>query len=266
MKQQRSMQVLMSVAALLASGAALAQSRAVEQSNFALGAFASDDRTANSVSSGKIRLHAQGTLPLGDYFGASVAAGYSDANVKTRKMLDGGGANSSNRVSCSFDGTDANVSLFARRPSLGRIGVSYGMGRISSSCGPSSLFFPSGDDKLRTDNYRIDAEVYWRDFTFGAARTTTQLDDGPKLESTEFNVSWYPIDSLRVRVSGNDLYDKKTYGIQLEHQPEFLGDSFGVSLGYTATDASPRVRSIGIGFVYHFGTRVSLKVRDRQYR
>jgi len=259
------MQLLLASVALLAGDSVLAQTRAVEQANYTLGGSASDNRTTNSASIDTMRIHLRGTLPVGDYFGAAVQAGYTDSTVRTRKLLNGGTSTGS-RISCGFDGTDADVALFARRPTLGRIAVSYGAGRMSSDCGPGSRFLEGRNDKLRTDHYRIDAEAYWRDFSFAAALITTKLDNGPKLESTELGASWYPLDSLRVRVSGNDLYDRKTYGIELEHQPEFLGDSLGMSLGYTSTDGEPRMRTIGIGFAYHFGTQVPLKIRDRQYR
>ena len=124
----------------------------------------------------------------------------------------------------------------------------------------------TGDDEQGTDNYLAEAEAYLGDFTFGANHTSTELEDGPKLESNIFNASWYPLDSLRVTLSGGDLYEQDTYGIELEHQPEFMGDSLGVVLGYSVVDREQEVGTISFSVVYHFGTKVELKTRDREYR
>jgi len=266
MRTRRPFPIALAIATvLLSSTVASAQERAVQTTNFQLSVAASDTDTKDSLSSGKLRIGAAATIPLGQYFGASVAGAYSDVNVRTRDVL-GGGLSAGGQNSCGFNGTEADVALFARRPSLGKIGVSYGLGRLSPDCGASSVFVATGDEKLRTDNYRIDAEIYVRDLTFAVARTSTDLDGHQTLESTAWSTSWYPLDSLRITASGNDLYDQDSYGLRLDHQPEFLGDVLGVHVGYSMTDVHPRIRTITVGFAYYFGAQTSLKTRDREYR
>ena len=255
----------------LGAGSALAQTRAVESTNFEVGVKSTDSDTSGSTSNGTLGTDIRGTVPLGGLFAISLSGGYSTTKVRTRDVLvSEDSSNTSDatvRPSCSFDNTRGEVSLLARRPTLGKLAVSYGLGRLSSDCDQQSFFIPTNDDRMETDGYRIDAEVYLGDFTLGASRSTVNLDDaGPELETTTIMASWYPLDSLRVSVSGSDLYDQDTYGLVLEHQPEFLGDSFGVQLGYSNTDATPKTRTLHLGLTYHFGSRVELKTRDRQYR
>jgi hypothetical protein len=256
---------------LTALGAtALAQdapSRASQAFNYELGVRTQDVRTQGSTSNGGLGVHAAGTIPLGNLFAASLSATYSDTTVRTRRVLvDEEGSTLAARSACSYDSLDGELTLFARVPQWGRVGVSYGAGRLSSSCGEGSMFLQTGNGDLRTDRYRIEGELYFGDFTVSAARTSTDLDGGPQLESTEVSTSWYPLDSLRVAIFGSDLYDEDNYGVLLEHQPDFLGDTLGVYVSYATTDRSPEVRTIGLGFAYYFGTQVTLKKRDREYR
>ena len=258
---------LLAASLALFSVATFAQSRGVEARNYEFGLASSDSDTSGSTSIGTLGVHATGTLPIGSLLGVSASGYYSESNVRTGDVLgENGGSTSGNRPSCGFDSLGGDITLFARKPSLGKLAVSYGVGRLSPQCGDDAAFISNGEDKLRTSNYRLDAEVYLGDFTLGAARTSTDLDDAPKLESNEVVASWYPFNSFKVSVSGNDLYDQNTYGLLLEHQPEFMGDAFGVHLGYSNTERSPRTRTIYLGLTYFFGARVELKTRDRQYR
>ena len=252
---------------LLGAGAAGAQSRAAETLNFEFGLDARDIDTSGSTSNGTLGLKGAATIPLGRYFAIAASAGYSESQVRTRDSLVDESGSSTGIASCTFKGTQGGITLFARRPTLGKIGVSYGVNQLSSECGDSSRFVTSGDDSLDAKSYRVFAEYYLYDFTLAASQTATDLDHGDTLDSTSITASWYPLDSLRISASaGNDLYERDTYGIMLEHQPDFMGDGLGVYLGYAKTDQSPSTRTVTIGFVYYFGARVDLKTRDRQYR
>lgn len=266
---RRSYSALASLFALslaLASVTAHAQ-RAVESINFEAGIESTDSDTSGSTSNGTLGASLRGTLPIGSYFGASLTAGYSESRVRTREVVESeDGTLSGIRPSCNFDNLGGEVSLFARRPTLGRIGISYGVGQLGSDCSDTSFFIPGGEDSLDNDHYRVEAELYWRNFTIGASHTTLSLDDAPEIETTTVTGSWYPLDSLRLSLHGSDLYDEDTYGLTLEHQPQFLGDGFGIHLGYSETDAEPGTRTINIGLTYYFGKHVSLLDRDRHYR
>ena len=257
----------------LASGTTLAaelgrpaEPKAVQHTNFSLGLVASDSDTKDSTSNGTFGLGGSVNIPIGKLFGASLGGGYSRSTARTSDVLLDVTSPNSTRPSCRFNNTDLSASVFARLPTLGRVSFGYGNGQLSSDCGDESAFVSTGDDELGTDNYRVAAEAYLGDFTFGANHTSTELEDGPKLESDIFSASWYPINSLRVTLSGGDLYEQDTYGIEVEHQPEFMGDSLGVVLGYSVVDREQEVGTISFSVVYHFGTKVELKTRDREYR
>ncbi len=243
-----------------------AEAKAVQKTNFSLGLVASDSDTKDSTSNGTFGLGGVVTMPIGKVLGASLAGAYSRSTARTSDVLLDVTSPNSTRPSCRFNNTDLSATLFARWPSLGRVSASYGNGQLSSDCGEQSAFVSTGDDELGTDNYRFGAEAYLGNFTVGANHTSTELEDGPKLESNLFSASWYPINSLRVPLSGGDLYEQDTYGIEIEHQPEFMGDSLGAVLGYSVVDREQEVGTISFSVVYHFGTKVELKTRDREYR
>lgn len=254
-------------AALLTSSAAWSDTRAVDALNFELAVSSIDSDTKDSTSSGTLGAELIANIPIGSYIGFTLGGQYSKATVRTRNVLeDENGELEGTRPSCKFESYSGEAGLYFRLPKYGRIGGSYAQGNLSPDCGDTSLFPINGEDELDTDSYRFDAEIYLGDFTLGGAHTTTKLDDGPELESTEVTASWYPIDSVKVALFGNDLYEENTYGLMVEHQPEMMGDGFSVRLGYSMTDGSPETRTINIGLSYYFGTKVSLKIRDRQYR
>jgi hypothetical protein len=254
--------------ALLTSGsAALAQDRAVERTHFELAVASVENDTSNSTSSGAIGADLTATFPIGRYFGASLGGGYTRSRVRTRDSLeDENGELPGDRPTCSFDSLVGEASLFFRIPSIGRISAAYDIGDLSASCDGVVLFPVSGDDSLSTDGYRVDAELYLGDFTLGAEHATTKLGDGPEVEATTLAASWYPIESVKIELYGNDLYDEDTYGLKLEHQPEMFGEGLGVRFGFSMNDASPRSRTFELGVSYYFGRKVSLQSRDRQYR
>jgi hypothetical protein len=242
------------------------EAKAVQKTNFSLGLVASDSDTKDSTSNGTFGLGGTWTMPIGKFLGASLGGAYSRSTARTSDvLLDVTSANST-RPSCRFNNRDLSASLFARLPSLGRVSVSYGNGLLTSDCGEQSTFVSTGDDEMGTDSYRAAAEAYLGNFTVGANHTSTELEDGPTLKSNIFSASWYPMTDLRVTLSGGDLYDQDTYGIEIEHQPEFMGESLGVSLGYSVVDREQQVGTISFSVVYHFGTKIELKTRDREYR
>lgn len=255
------------VAGVCATGIASAQDRAVRGMHFEFGASSAESDTSDSTSSGAIGADFTATLPIGRYFGASIGGGYTRSRVRTRDILkDETGELPGDRPSCSFDALTGEASLFFRLPSIGRISAGYGLGDLTASCDGTVLFPISGKDSLSTDGFRADAEVYLGDFTLGAEHARTKLEDGPEIEATTLSGSWYPIESLKVQISGSDLYEEDTYGLMLEHQPEMFGDGLGVRFGFSTTDSSPKTRTFELGLSYYFGRKVSLQTRDRQYR
>ena len=246
--------------------AAESEQRAVQARNYSLGLIASDSDTKDSTSNGTFGLAGSANLPIGNLFGATLGGSYSRTTARTSDVLFDVASQQSARPTCRFNNSDLSAGLFARRPTLGRISASYGKGDVTSDCGDESVFVSTGDDSMGIDYYRVAAEAYLWDFTVGATHTSAELEDGPTLESDIFNASWYPIDSVKITLSGGDLYEQDTYGIEIEHQPEFMGNSLGVSLGYSVIDRDQEIGTINFSVVFHFGTKVELKTRDRQYR
>lgn len=253
---------------LLIGAAAMADDdRAVDSMHFELDFSSIDSDTKDSTSAGTLGADLIATFPIGSYFGASLAGRYAKSTVRTRDVLeDETGELPGSKPSCNFDSYGGEASLFFRLPKYGRIGGGYASGTLSPDCDGDSLFPATDEDKLGTDSYRYFAEAYLWDFTIGGSFTTTKLEDAPELETTEVRASWYPIDSLKIELAGNDLYDENTYGILLEHQPEMLGDGFSVQLGYSTTEEDPKTNTFRIGLSYFFGAKVPLKIRDRQFR
>ncbi len=240
--------------------------RAVQASNVSIGLVASDSDTKDSTSNGTFGLGATATLPIGNLFGASLEGSYSRSTARTSDVLFDVASENSSRQTCRFNNTDGALTVFARRPTLGRISASYGKGNVTSDCGDDSVFVSTGDDSMGIDYYRVAAEAYLWDFTVGAVHTSTKPEDGETLDSDLLNASWYPLENLKVTLSGGDLYGQDTYGIEIEHQPEFMGNSLGVALGYSVIDRDREIGTINFSVMYHFGRKVELKVRDRAYR
>lgn len=263
-----SLRIAMLAACSLCGAGAVAQDRAVQTRNYEFGITSVDSDTSGSTSNGTLGVNVAATLPIGSWVGIAASGYFSSSKVRTGDVLgeDDSAAASGSRPSCSFDNTGGEISLFVRRPSLGKVAATYGVGKVSPDCGDSSIFIENGTDDLSTDNYRFDVEAYLSDFTVGAAYTSTDLDAGLQLQTTAVTASWYPLDSLKLSLSGNDLYEQDTYGLTIEHQPEFLGDAFGINVGYSNSDQEPKTRTIYLGMAYYFGTHVTLKARDRQYR
>lgn len=252
----------------LASNAASAAEpapRAIQSRNYSFGLVASDSDTKDSTSNGTFGLTGVANLPIGNLFGASLQGNYSRTTARTSDVLFDVASENSSRQTCRFNNSDVSASVFMRKQNLGRISASYGKGNAKSDCG-DSVFVSTGEDNMGIDFYKVAAEAYVWDFTFGAVHTSTEPENGAKLESDIFNASWYPFDSLKVTLFGGDLYDQDTYGIEIEHQPEFMGNSLGVALGYSVIDRDQEIGTINFSVVYHFGTRVELKTRDRAYR
>lgn len=263
----RGLLAAMSLSGMAVAGMAQAADaqRAVQATNFEFGLTASDSDTKGSTSNGTFGLSGAAIVPLGPWFGASLEAGISRTTARTSAVLVDTESNTT-RPSCRFNNVDASASVFARRPTLGKVAVSYGQGQLESDCGAQSVFLGTGTDKLDTDHIKLALEAYLWDFTVFASRTTTELENGPELDSDAYGVAWYPFNSLKVTLSGGQQYDQDIYGIELEHQPEFMGDGLSVTLGYSVLDREQEIGTISFGVFYHFGTKVPLKIRDREYR
>ncbi len=93
---------------------------------------------------------------------------YSRTTARTSDVLFDVASENSSRQTCRFNNSDVAASVFARKPTLGKISASYGKGNVKSDCGDDSVFVSTGDDSMGIDYYRVAAEAYLWDFTVGA--------------------------------------------------------------------------------------------------
>jgi hypothetical protein len=254
------------VLAAMANAALAAEDRAVEGTHLELDVKSIDNSPSGAASSAGLGVGMTATFPLIGYFGASLGGEYLRTRVRTGELFDDDGTTPGSRPDCRFDSLGGEAALMFRMPRYFRISAGYSTGDLSADCAGDSVFAGGDRDEIDTEGLRFAAEGYLGDFTFGIERLQTSPGDGPELRSTTLSASWYPLESVKVELSGNDLYDADTYRLMLEHQLEMLGDGFGIRLGFSTSDLEPRTRSFELGFSYYFGRKVPLQIRDRQWR
>lgn len=259
--------VRIAILAAVANAAFAAEDGAVEGAHLELDVKSIDNSPSGAASSAGLGVGMVATFPLGGYFGASLGGEYMRTRVRTGELFDDGGDTTpGSRPDCRFDSLGGEAAVMFRMPRYFRISAGYAMGDLSADCAGDSVFTDDGRDQIDTEGLRFAAEAYLGDFTLGVERLQTTPGDGAQLRSTTLAASWYPLESLKIELSGNDLYDAKTYRLMLEHQLEMLGDGFGIRLGFATSDMEPRTRSFELGFSYYFGRKVPLQIRDRQWR
>jgi hypothetical protein len=259
--------VRVAVLAAISNAASAAEERAVEGAHVELDVKSIDNSPSGGASSAGLGAGIVATFPLGRYFGASLGGEYMRTRVRTGELFDDGDdTTQGSRPDCRFDSLGGEAALLFRMPRYFRISAGYSSGDLSADCAGDSVFTDGGRDEIDTEGLRYAAEAYLGDFTLGIERLQTTPGEGPKLRSTTLAASWYPLESLKLELSGNDLYEAETYRVMVEHQLEMLGDGFGIRLGFSTSDIEPRTRSFELGFSYYFGRKVPLQVRDRQWR
>ncbi len=252
---------------LLYGANAVADSRAVEAATFD-GGFNFQEVKAGGDPNHTAGVDGLFTFALASYLGASLSGSASHTNIEADRPAAASTAMTASSISlsCGFNSQDLTAGLFLRNSSIGRIGVSYGVGQIHSDCSDNATFVASDGHTLRTHNYAANAEYYFPQLTIGLARTNTHLDGGNSITADSLTAGWYPVTELRISPSVGRIDSKSSYGLELEGQPEFLGDALSVLLGYSVQRQTPNIKSFTIGFVYHFGKPLELQTRDRQYR
>lgn len=251
-----------SVVALLFAGTAHAASPAAPAvvRNSELGvAFQTIDSGGNKNNSAGA--FGQMLFPLTRYFGAALEGSLGHTNLLIDKV-----ATTAGKVSCGYNTTAVGGQLFARLPTVGKLGAAYTTSRISSQCEDNASFLSDGSDSFQADGYTLSAEYYFPAVTLAASRSETSPDGGNSFTTDTVKVTWYPVADLSLTPSVGRTRGVDSYGFTLEHQPDFLGRSLSLALSYVVQDQDEKISTLTLGFTYHFGTRVELKVRDRQYR
>ncbi len=235
--------------------------RAVQDINGDAGLSFEDVRSSGGPNK-TVGLNAQAVFPLGPYIGFSLAGDIAKTNIDVARHDTTLGTT----PSCSVNDTGLEAGLFTRNPTLGKIGVSFGVGHLHSSCDGDAAFVASQASSNNSHNYQAAGEYYLHDFTLGAAHTQTHVPGQGDLNQDLFSVSWYPVADVRITPSGGRQDHNDLYGVAVEAQPEFLSQTVSVVLSYSLLRQSSDIKSFSIGFVHHFGKPIDLEVRDRYYR
>ncbi|WP_162628861.1 hypothetical protein [Marinobacter bohaiensis] len=214
----------------------------VLDTNYEVGAGYTKDRDSDSVDlSGTIN------LPLFGYVGSSAFVGGQTSQADS-------GSNQLDADNLGFGG-----SIYLRDFDLGKVGVSaaYTKTFFDSSS-------PAVPDDLKSYQYSAFGEYYIDRFTLGFQRTLVDVEDPvDDAHSWTGSVAWYPEDNTKLLLSGSGMDSRDNYSVALSHQPDALGESTEVSLGYTS---SPHDDTFNLSLSYYFGTQVPLIDRDRKYR
>jgi hypothetical protein len=200
-------------------------------------------------------------FPLTRYFGAAIEGSFGHTNLLIDRV-----ETTSGKASCGYDTTGLGGELFARLPSVGKVSAGYTTNRISTQCEDNASFLGDGSNSLNADGYRVAAEYYFPAVTLAASHSDTSVDGSESFTTDTFKASWYPVADLSLSPSAGRTRGTNFYGFTLEHQPDFLGRSLSLTLAYMVQNETEKANTLTLGFTYHFGTRVELKVRDRQYR
>lgn len=200
-------------------------------------------------------------FPLTRYFGVAVEGSFGHTNLLVDRVSTTVG-----KVSCGYDTSGLGGELFARLPSVGKLSAGYTANRISAQCEDNASFLGNGSDSFNANGYRLSAEYYFPAVTLAASRSDTSPDGGESFTTDTIKATWYPVADLSLSPSVGRTRGTDFYGFTLEHQPDFLGRSLSLTLSYVVEKEQEKVNTLTLGFTYHFGTRVELKVRDRQYR
>ena len=252
----------MLVLLLLSGVPAMADSRAVDSSNYEINFHSGDTSASGDRLSYYYAFAGRATFPLGQYLGVSLAI--NSANSTLVATPSNSTTSGQPWEGCGYHGVDYGMNLFARNPNFGRIGIGYSANRLTSQC--SATFIADGSDTLKTDTYNTNAEYYFSRVTLAAAWSQTNITNSSDVTTDTLTASWYPSDLTRLSIAASGLDLKDTYSVELEYQPEFLDNLIGVRLSFTSQQQTIKTQSIMVGVSYYFGKNADLITRDREYR
>lgn len=242
---------------------AMAATQAVSDTNYELGFNTADIYSQGNRVSYYHQLGASGTFPLGTYLGASISGHYGNTT-----LLPTSANNTLNAAypwgECDYRSTGVAASLFARTPSLGRIGIGYASDRLVSHC--QATFIVSGTNNLNSNTYNGDAEYYFQHITIAAAWSYTKIESAGDQTTDSLTTTWYPTNQSRIELTADGRDLKNTYSLDMEYQPDFLDNALGVVFDYTSQHRGVSNQTYMLGVRYYFSTHVDLLQRDRFYR
>jgi hypothetical protein len=253
------------VLCLLGGAEAFADGRAVEEASYRVGIESGDVYRSGERDVNFLGINGGATFPLGTYLGGSLAASYVSSDVGgSFRDQNPGVALADDQPSCSVRESALGASVFARDPSLGRIGAGVREAQSEPSC--DAVFLVNGSDTLDTTSYSGNAEIYLERVTLAAALTRTRLDGADDLVTATLTASWYPANNFRLDLSGDGGDVPDTQRIGFEYQPDFFGTALRLRLAYARQDQAVDVHFITFGLIFDFGKAVDLITGDRRFR
>ncbi|MBU6954063.1 hypothetical protein [Hahella sp. HN01] len=215
----------------------------VANTNFEAGINYSQSRDSENYSVG-----GSVTLPVYSFVGANLNANASHQDGKD------------DQIDSDSHGLGGN--LFLRDFNIGKIGLGYSYSKTSFDL-PSWLS-PYVDDDSESDHYRIFGQYYLGDFTLSAIRYVSEAKEADeRFNGLALSAAWYATENVRTSLDASAMDSKDNYGITVEYQPELFQNAASVSFSYAD---GRKDDTFSVGFNYFFGTKVSLKDRDRKYR
>lgn len=231
---------------------ALSESRAVESVNYQAGIAFSKTAVGFGGNAKNWGINGVVTLPVAEYFGASLAANYARSDLET------------DLISCEPQAKDLTAGFFLRDYEKGEFGVSYGHTR-SESCVFSSVTGATIRD-AQSDHFTAHASYYFSAWTVGASRSRTvrtdAFDDQTSYASSLI-AAYYPSSNVSISAAADRHDHSDDYRLRVEFQPGFLGNAASLAAGYGWGSDS---RTISIGATFYFDKRHELILRDRYYR
>lgn len=225
----------------------------VKETNYQIGLNYSENKVDNLENSNNTALSASVNLPVYKYIGSSIGVnGYKTGKVRQVKS----------NLSSETSAYNVSGAIFLRDKDIGKLGVIAGYGKIKTN-----IDFDSNSNDyhtyLKSNFYSMYGDYYLNDFTFSANRYVTDLDNGYKINTWNIGASYYINENTIISTNQTGMDSKSNYNIGISHQPYFLNDSTEVGISYqNHRDSS----SVSFSVSYYFGTSVSLKVRNREYR
>jgi len=211
----------------------------VAEQNFEAGAEYDQDRDSSGYG-----LNGAYRLPIAEYFGASLSASAARTNGQDNRI--------------DTDSGSVVTSVFVRDFDIGKVGILYNYTYTKLKLG-----YGFDDVSINQNSYGASGQYYLGNFTLFGSRIISKAEDFDNFNVWFLGVQAYLPYDVSVSGSAGGMDAEDNYSVSAEYQPAFLNQSTSIELGYSK---SPHNDSFQLQVNYFFGTNVSLKQRDRQYR
>lgn len=235
---------------LLSLAASVFAEEAVQALHYEVGALALAGRSdrVEGLDSNLYGIRGEVTVPLAQYVGAALSGAYSRLHIKD------------NQGSCNMGLNTFGAQLFARSPTVGRVGLGYGHDK------DASCQFYGGEVRTGSSEYLVFGEYYFEPVTLAFSHSRTEFNRSDFRRKKSYGrATWYATSNLSLEVAAGMEDAKDHYQATLAFQPALFGKSTSISVGYSK-QRDYDYQSFMLAFSYFFDNRVDLKIRDRHFR